>query len=148
MRSLVKTNGKRFVPRISDWFDNFWSADRFFHDDFFPIRNDFMPSVNIMENDKFFEIEVAAPGLHKEDFDVRIENGLLTISVEREETKEEKDANYTRKEFSYNTFRRTFTLPENVLEEKIEAKYVNGVLKLMLKKTAVTAPKAKKIAIS
>ena len=107
-----------------------------------------MPSVNIMENDKFFEIEVAAPGLHKEDFDVRIENGLLTISVEREETKEEKDANYTRKEFSYNTFRRTFTLPENVLEEKIEAKYVNGVLKLMLKKTAVTAPKAKKIAIS
>ena len=93
-----------------------------------------IPAVNITENKDNFEVALAAPGLKKEDFTIDMDGNLLTISSEKEETKEEKDQKYTRKEYNYSTFSRTFTLPEEVVKEKIEAKYENGVLHLVMPK--------------
>ncbi len=148
MKSLKKRNGDTSMrPVFKNFFDNFWNADQFFSDDFPTMRSRWMPAVNIKDNEKDFEIEMAAPGFTKNDFDVKVENGMLRISAEREETTEEKEVNFTRKEFSYNSFERSFTLPENVDNKDIDAKYTDGVLRLTLKKTKVETPKVKKIAV-
>ena len=102
-----------------------------------------LPAANIAESDKAFNIELAAPGLEKGDFDLSIDNQLLNISCEKEEKSESKDEQYTRKEFSYRSFNRSFRLPEVVDAEKIKASYKDGVLKIELpkKETAIKAPK-------
>ena len=123
---------------LSDFFDN----DRFFDSDL--LKKQSMPSVNVKESDKDFEIDVAAPGLTKKDFKIAVDNGVLTISSEKEEEKEEKEKDYTRREFSYNAFSRSFTLPENVNEEDIKAMYQDGILKLNIAKKNITVSKAKK----
>ncbi len=107
-----------------------------------------MPAVNIIENKTDFEISVAVPGMKKSDFDVKVENGMLCITAEHEESKEEKDANYTRQEFNYNSFERRFSLPENTNPEKVNAVYKNGVLKLNLKKNKAVKSQTKKIAVA
>lgn len=120
--------------------------------DFFDFGNDFfvprlgvtVPSVNIMETPKYFSFEVAAPGLERKDFNIELDNHTLVISAEKEEKKEEKENGYFRKEYSFNTFTRSFTLPENVEEGKIDAKYENGILRVMVpkaKETPVHTPK-------
>lgn len=108
-----------------------------------------IPAVNITENDNEYSVTVAAPGLKKKDFDIDIEGNMLTISCEKEENKEEKDARYTRKEYNYSSFSRSFTLPEEVNKEKIEAEYEDGVLKLALpkKEEAKKLPASKHIAV-
>lgn len=93
-----------------------------------------IPAVNVVENDNEFTLSVAAPGLKKSDFNIDMEGNMLTVSTEKEESKEEKDARYTRKEYNYSSFSRSFTLPEEVNKEKVEAKYEDGVLKLILPK--------------
>ena len=93
-----------------------------------------MPATNIKENDTNFQIEIAAPGLKKEDFNVDIEKGMLTISSEKKDEKEEKDENYTRREYNYSSFSRSFRLPESVTEDDIDATYKDGVLKLIIPK--------------
>lgn len=123
---------------LSDFFDN----DRFFDSD--TMKRQSMPSVNVKESDKGFEIEMAAPGLAKNDFKITVDNGVLTISSEKEEEKEEKEKDYTRREFSYNAFSRSFTLPENVNEDDIKAMYQDGILKLNIAKKNITVSKAKK----
>lgn len=102
------------------------------------------PSVNITENDKDFKIELAAPGLEKKDFKIETDNDTLTISSEKKEEKKEEKENYRRQEFSYESFSRSFQLPENSLPEKIEAKYENGLLQLTLPKKEVSVHKPKK----
>ena len=109
---------------------------------------DWMPAVNIIENDKNYEIELAAPGMRKSDFKVKLEKGFLTISAEREEKKEEKEKNYTRKEYSSSSFTRSFTLPDDVKEDDIKAHYEDGVLKLTIAKKAITVVKGKEIAVN
>ncbi len=116
-------------------------------DDFFKPWNDWfdsggllnkvllVPAVNIAENNNDYKVTVAAPGLKKNDFKINVDGNLLTISAETEETKEEKDdERYTRKEYNYSSFSRSFTLPDEVNMEKIEASYENGVLSLVLPK--------------
>lgn len=93
-----------------------------------------IPAVNVTENDNEYTLSVAAPGLKKSDFNIDVEGNMLTISTEKEESKEEKDAMYTRKEYNYSSFSRSFTLPEEVNKERVEAKYEEGVLKLTLPK--------------
>jgi len=100
-----------------------------------------VPEVNIVENGKDFRIELAAPGLERKDFKVSVENGVLSISAEKEEEKEENKKNYRRKEFSYNSFCRSFTLPENSMPDKIDAKYEGGILHLTIPKKEVTISK-------
>lgn len=104
-----------------------------------------LPSVNIIEKEDSFHIELAAPGLKNEDFKVNVHENVLTISVEKkEETNEEKD-NYTRKEFNYTSFKRSFTLPKTVDSDKIEATYTDGILQLTLPKKEEAKPKEPKL---
>ncbi len=108
-----------------------------------------MPAVNIVENADAFKIEVAAPGLEKNDFKIDLENNMLTISAEKEQNNEEKDLKYMRREFSYSSFKRSFSLPLTVDGEKIEAMHKDGVLMITLPKREEARPKpAKQIAIS
>ncbi|GAP67927.1 heat shock protein Hsp20 [Bacteroidales bacterium 6E] len=110
-----------------------------------------LPAVNVKETDDAFEIEVAAPGMSKKDFKINLENNVLTISSERkEEKKEEEKGRFTRREFSYQSFQRSFTIPENMVEgEKISAKYNDGLLCIHLPKREAVKPKpAREIAIS
>lgn len=100
---------------LSDFFDN----DRFFDSDW--LKRQSVPAVNVKESEKEFEIEMAAPGLSKKDFNITVVKGILTISSEKEEEREEKEKDYTRREFSYNAFSRSFTLPEYVSEDDIKA---------------------------
>ncbi|HTI90792.1 MAG TPA: Hsp20/alpha crystallin family protein, partial [Puia sp.] len=81
------------------------------------------------------EVSLAAPGMKKDDFNIDVEGGTLTISAETKEEKEEKDERYTRKEYSYSSFSRSFALPDWVNKEKIDATYENGLLKVLLPKT-------------
>lgn len=140
--SIIKTrkNGDLFPSVLSDFFD----TDRFLNTRW--MEREFeqtLPSVNIRENGKEFNIELAAPGFSKNDFKVNVEENVLTISAERKEEKKEENGRFTRKEFSYNTFSRSFTLPQIVNGEKTDAKYTDGILKLCIpkKEEAKTLPK-------
>ena len=111
-------------------------------------RQNWVPAVNVVENDTDFEIEVAAPGMQKDQFDVSVENGVLTISGNVTKEEEQKERNFTRKEFTTKSFTRSFTLPENLDDEGIAAKYQNGVLHLTLKKKEKKEPQKKQISVS
>lgn len=108
-----------------------------------------LPKVNVIENTENFQIELAAPGLKSEDFKVEVKNGILNISSEKEEEIKQDGKNFRKREFSFSSFSRSFSLPENVLSDKIDANYASGVLKLTLPKNKVSpeAP-AKKIKVS
>lgn len=123
---------------LSDIFDN----EKFFDSDW--LKKQSFPPVNVKETEKDYEIEVSAPGRSKKDFNISAENGVLTISSEQREEKEQKEKNYTRKEFSYSSFSRSFALPENANEEDIKANYADGILKLEVSKKVISQPKAKK----
>ena len=133
---------------MEDFFDNrFWKrglvSDRFWN------GRTGEPALNIKEMDDHFEIELAAPGFAKEDFDVTIDEGYLKISAEKSFEEEEKEEEFTRKEFSYNAFERSLLLPENVLEEEIKARYKDGILSFNLMKKEEAKKKApKKVKIS
>jgi len=104
--------------------------------------NTTLPSVNIKENTDAFEVEVAAPGFDKSDFNIELNNDILTISSEKKEENEVKeDEKVTRREFSYQSFTRSFTLPELVEDEKIAAKYENGILSINIPKKEEAKPK-------
>lgn len=107
-----------------------------------------MPAVNISETDDTFLVELAAPGMEKKDFQVSVEEGVLTIRSEKEEKKEEKEKNYRRQEYSFESFERCFRLPDNVNADAVNAKYDNGILKISLKKTAVEAPTKMAVKVS
>lgn len=113
-----------FFRPWNEWFDNGSVMNRSLN----------IPAVNITENKDHFNVSLAVPGMKKDDFNIDIEGNMLTISCEKEEKKEEKDKRYTRKEFNYSSFSRSFTLPEDVNKEKIEAHYEDGVLKMNLPK--------------
>ena len=93
-----------------------------------------LPAVNIKEHDKQFVIELAAPGYTKEDLHVEVDEGMLTISSAKKQESAEEKKGYTRKEFSYSSFRRSFALPENVDADSLKAKFADGVLKLTINK--------------
>lgn len=119
------------------------SLTDFFNDDWFNKRfESWAPAINVAENDLNYEIELAAPGIKKEDFDVSVENQMLTIVGKTEKEKEEKDKNYTRKEFSSQSFQRRFPIPDNVDPNMIEAKHEDGILRVTLhKRNPETSPK-------
>ena len=92
------------------------------------------PAANIIENSDSFQLEIAAPGMQKDDFKINLENNILTISVEVEDQKREEGKNYSRKEFYYGSFSRSFTLPKTIDLENIKADYVSGILTIALPK--------------
>jgi HSP20 family protein len=128
--NLIKRNS--FVPSSTALFDDFFSRDLF---DWSKTEgNGLVPRVNIKETDDGFAVDIAAPGMKKEDFHVELDNDMLTVSSEASEDHEEEKRNYTRKEFSYHSFRRSFYLPNTVELEKINAKYSDGILSLWIPK--------------
>ena len=114
-------------------------------DDKSPSHSSTMPAVNIKELDSQFEIELAVPGIQKEDFAIEVEEGILSISSTQEEEQVNEKGKFTRREFSYNSFRRSFTLPDSVDPTKIDASYSNGVLRVLLPKHKEAQPQPKKL---
>ena len=132
-----------FPATFDDFFDDIFSYGFRGND----VRS--VPAVNIAEHANDFSIELAAPGFNKGDFKVAVENGVLTISAEKKEEKADENKRYTRKEFSYSTFKRTFSLPDHVEGDKISAAYTDGMLTITLpKKEEAKQKPAKEIAIS
>lgn len=136
--TLVKRNHSLF-PSFDSLFNDF------FNEDFFPTATrqglHTLPAVNVREEDGNYQLELAAPGMSRDDFQVEVDRNVLTISSKREDKHEEKDeaGNYTRREFRYHQFSRSFTLPESVDSEGINAKYEDGVLYVLLPKKAEEA---------
>ena len=124
--------------------------DKFFNDDFnVTLGRDFsnhIPAVNIKENENDFSIELAAPGLSKEDFKLNVEHDVLTISAEKKTEGEKAEDAYSRKEFSFSSFKRSFKLPKSVDGNAIEANYKDGIVYITVPKTAEA--KAREIVIS
>ena len=143
--SIIKSNNRRTPalgssilandPFFSDLLDTkrgIFNLNRLFNGDF---DQDLFPALNVKEKENEFEIELAAPGLSKQDFKISIEDGILIISAEKENKVEEEKEGFVRKEFSYNSFSRQIALPEEVdMEKEVEAKYKEGILKMNLKK--------------
>ena len=122
---------------FSDFFEP-WND--FFHDGS-ARRSMTYPRVNISENKTSYNLEFAVPGLHKKDIKIDVNGDMLTVSAQKEETKEEKEEKYTCQEYNYSSFSRSFTLPEDVQQDKIEATYDGGILKLALLKNEKTVLK-------
>lgn len=129
-----------------NWLSRFFDHDSFFNDDFFNRTN--MPAVNVKENEQQYEINMAVPGYKKDQFSVKIDNGILTIQGEVKTDNSEKKDNYTRKEFHFSSFSRSFTLPENADPDKVNAKYEDGLLKLEIAKKVLSNNSKKQISIS
>jgi len=106
-----------------------------------------VPKLDVAELKNKFEIKAELPGMDEKDINLSIEDGLLTISGEKKEETEENDKGYYLKECSYGTFTRSVRLPDNIADDKIEAKFKKGVLTIDLPKKAITPPKSRKIAI-
>jgi len=143
--SLVKFNRKPWNNLVtSDFFDN----NDIFDNRLWNKKLD-EPALNIKETDDAFEVELAAPGFEKKDFEVTIDDGCLNISAESSNAKEKKEDNYTRKEFSYNSFEKRLQLPDSVKEEDVKAKYKDGVLSFnLIKKEESKNHKPKKVEIA
>ena len=137
---LVKKAGIPVIPNLFDDFFRDWSVTNFSE------TNTSLPAVNIKENDDEFTVEVAAPGMEKEDFKIHLENDVLTISSEKTTENNEKNDRYTRKEYSYQSFERSFNLPKNTVDsEKISAQYKNGELVIAIPKRIEAKPKPAKL---
>ncbi|MCZ4696188.1 Hsp20/alpha crystallin family protein [Ancylomarina euxinus] len=138
--TLVKRNSDNSFPSL---FDNFFSRDWMdWNNSNYSSTNTTLPAVNVRENDHEFTIEVAAPGMKKDDFNIHLENNQLSISSEIKSEKESKDGKYSRKEFSYQSFQRSFRLPVDLIDgDKISAKYNEGILSIHLPKKEEAKPK-------
>lgn len=134
--TLVKRNGS-LLNQMPVLFDDFFNRDLFnWGNQNFSDTNTTVPAVNIKETAEHYEVEVAAPGMTKSDFKVELDGNFLTISSERSQEKVERDdERYSRREFSYQSFQRSFTLKKDVMDiENIQAKYENGLLHLLIPK--------------
>lgn len=136
---------------LNSFFDDFFTKDLFKWNEKNLTEMGFtMPSVNVKETETNYEIEMAVPGLKKEDFKINIDRNILTISSESQTENEERDEkkNYTRREFNYQSFTRSFTMPSDIVDvEHIEAKYENGILKLAVPKRENAKKEVKTIEI-
>jgi HSP20 family protein len=132
---------------VNDFFNTDFSDWSLSH---YSDTNTTLPAVNIKENTDGFMVEMAAPGMAKDDFKIELNNDLLTISSEKKNEHETKEGEtYTRREYSYQSFSRSFTLPKSVDAEKISAKYENGILSIEIPKKEEAKPKpAKQISIA
>lgn len=153
--SIVKFKSSPFGGLMSS---NLFDLDNFFEDQLwennglnnrFWNRKNVLPAMNIKETENAYEIELAAPGFTKKDFNITMENGCLNIAAEKSASQEKKEETFTRKEFSYNAFQRSFQLPESVKDEDVKATYNDGILRFNLaKKEEAKKQKPKVIEVS
>lgn len=145
------TLAKRSENFLPSFFDRFLNNDLMdWSQTNFSSPNTSLPAVNVKETDDDYIIELAAPGMSKNDFNVNFQNNVLTISSEKKDKREDKEDNYTRREFSYQSFQRSFTVPGNDVDsDKISANYADGILSIKLPKREEVKPKpAREIKIS
>jgi len=145
--NFMRPFSDKFFTSTFDDLQNLMRYDDIFKDDFFD-EDGQMPAMNVKEHKKDFEIEFAVPGFDKKDFEVSIEGDVLHVFGEKKVEKEEEKEDFSRKEFSYKSFKRSATLPESVdLDQKIKATYKNGILKvnLLKKEEAVKKLPPKKV---
>lgn len=146
MSLLTKSPARTFPSTVSDLFN----IEKFFSDalQLWDMPST-MPAVNVHEDESSFRMEVASPGMEKGDFKINVRDNLLLISAEKKTEKKEEDKNFTRREFNYASFRRSFALPENVDQENIKAEYNNGILNVIIPKMKKeSAPKGKSIDVA
>ena len=148
-RELSTQKSSANLPSLSSWVDDIFESvpgSGFLSNFNTGIT---LPAVNIKENSDEFILELAIPGMKKSDFDIDVDNKILSISSEVEEENKTEDEGYTRREFGYSSFKRTFTLPDTVNSEKVGASYTDGILKINLPKREEAKDKpARKIQIS
>lgn len=137
--SITRRNFRPFFPSVFD--------DDFFSSFTSPAKNS-MPAVNIREDDKNYFLELAVPGMEKKDFKIDIDEDVLTISSEKQNENEENREGYTRKEFSYSSFVRSFYIPENVSKDNINASYREGILTVSFPKMEEKKKITKEVKIS
>lgn len=134
-RTLDRPFNFTFPSLFNDFFDRFWASDE---------TSQWVPAVNVIERPDDYRLEVAAPGMNKEDFRVEVDNGVLSISGERREERKDENENLARREFYYGSFRRAFTLPDGADPNKVSATYQNGILTVTLPKMEEAKRKPKK----
>jgi len=137
----------RFQNQLPSMFDRFFEGDLFdWSNRNFSLTNTTLPSVNIKQNANEFTVEVAAPGFEKGDFKLEVDHDLLTVSSEKKVENETKDGEqFTKREFSYQSFSRSFTLPNTADGERIEANYDNGILRIIIPKKEEAKPKPSRV---
>ena len=148
MNTLVKRpNGRNLAD---PWTSEFFDVDSLFGRNLLRPFEKTLPAVNISEDEKFYKVDVVAPGMKKESFKVNIEDDVLTISGEAklETTEEDEARQYSRREYSHSSFTRSFRLPDNVKDESISANYEDGVLKLSIPKTKSQVKSTKEIKVN
>lgn len=141
MNSVKRNNGNvnGLFPSLMDEIFKDWAGGS-------QMVNKMVPPVNIKETDKGFSVALMAPGFKKEDFNIEVDNDLLTISSEiKNEKTEQEEGKFTRREFGYSSFKRAFTLPESVNTDDINALYEDGILTIALPKKEEALPKAKRL---
>ncbi|MCF8268018.1 MAG: Hsp20/alpha crystallin family protein [Ignavibacteriales bacterium] len=145
MTIVKKTDS--YWPALPSLIDNFLSRDWMDWSNLnFSSTNTTLPAVNVRETEDDFLIDVAAPGLTKKDFQINLENNQLTISSEKEQSNDEENYNYARREFSYQSFKRSFNLPEHLVDgDKVSAKYEEGILKIQVPKREEPKPKPARV---
>jgi HSP20 family protein len=136
--NLIRKQPPFFPSLIDDFINTDWNLK-------VPSFSSTVPAVNIKELDSQFEIELAVPGMKKDDFEIEVEDGVLSISSTQEEEQVNEKGKFTRREFSYSSFRRSFTLPDSVDPTKIDATYKEGVLLVLLPKHKEAQPQPKKL---
>ena len=144
--SLIKRNGSNF-PSFPAFFDDLFASNLFdWNNSNYSSTQTTIPSVNIRETHDNFEVEMAAPGMSKDDFKVELDGNTLTISSSKKHEQEDKQDGYSRREFSYQSFQRSFTLPKDVVDEdKIGAQYENGLFRLTIPKKEEAKKKAPRL---
>lgn len=139
---LVKVNNRPLHRTFNSIFDELFNE--------FPVRNEsrlHVPAVNIHETESAYEMELNVPGRNKEDFKINLENGLLTVSFEKKEENNTSGPKTIRREFSYQSFKRSFNLDETIDADNIQAKYEKGILHLTLPKKEEAKPSKKEISV-
>jgi HSP20 family protein len=146
--TLVKFQNRPVQKSFNNFVDDFFATvPSILSNDFVtPNFRSFTP-VNVKETENDYVLEVVAPGFQKEDFKINLDNNTLTISAEKKEETENQNEKFIRKEYKQQSFKRSFTIDENVDAENISAKYVNGVLTLNLAKKQEVKPSVKEISI-
>lgn len=144
--TLVKFSNGQKSNAVNPWFSDVFDSiinDSFLNDRFV----NKVPAVNIAETENEFQIELAVPGLKKEDFKINLDKNVLSVSAEKETENADETKKYSKKEYSYNSFVRSFTLPETADQTKINAEYNDGVLKLVVAKKEEAKLQAREIAV-
>ena len=142
MANITRRSNTGNADPWRDFFDLGFFGNRF------PERSNALPDVNFSEDEKNFTVDVVSPGFKKEDFKVNVDDDILTISAEnKSETNENKGKEYSRREYNYSSFTRSFRLPDNAKDDSISAKYNDGILNITIPKSETQQKASKQISI-